>query len=284
MARARNIKPGFFRNCDLVELSFEARLLFIGLWTLSDREGRIEDRPKQIKMELFPADNMDCDQLLGDLFKIGMIDRYEQGGLKIIQVINFKRHQNPHVDEKQSTLPDRLGNIAIRNNKLGKHSASTVQAQCKDDKNTVPILLNPESLILNPDLLNPDLLNPERGTMSEGTKNVKKTRDKPARFEPLEMELPECINPSAWKEWIGYRRSRKLALPEATMRLQVKNLESWFNQGHDPNAIINDSIGHGWQGLFCPKGNSPHGNQKPEMTNAELVDMIFAKQGRVENE
>ena len=61
MARARNIKPGFFRNADLAELPIEARLLFIGLWTIADREGRMEDRPKQIKMELFPADSLDCD-------------------------------------------------------------------------------------------------------------------------------------------------------------------------------------------------------------------------------
>ena len=56
MARARNIKPGFFRNSDLVELPMDARLLFIGLWTLADRMGRLEDRPKQIKMEIFPAE------------------------------------------------------------------------------------------------------------------------------------------------------------------------------------------------------------------------------------
>ena len=31
MARARNIKPGFFTNDELVELPFATRLLFIGL-------------------------------------------------------------------------------------------------------------------------------------------------------------------------------------------------------------------------------------------------------------
>ena len=55
MARARNIKPGFFLNEELVELPFSTRLLFIGLWTLADRDGRMEDKPKRIKMSLFPA-------------------------------------------------------------------------------------------------------------------------------------------------------------------------------------------------------------------------------------
>ena len=47
MARSRNIKPSFFMNEDIIELPYEARLLFIGLWTLADREGRLENRPKK---------------------------------------------------------------------------------------------------------------------------------------------------------------------------------------------------------------------------------------------
>lgn len=55
MARMRTIKPGFFTDEELVELPFEVRLLFVGLWTLADREGRLTDKPKQIKMAIFPA-------------------------------------------------------------------------------------------------------------------------------------------------------------------------------------------------------------------------------------
>ena len=48
MPGARNIKPAFFANEFLAELPCEARLLFIGLWTLADRRGRLEDRSKGI--------------------------------------------------------------------------------------------------------------------------------------------------------------------------------------------------------------------------------------------
>jgi len=134
MARARNIKPGFFRNADLAELPVEARLLFIGLWTMADRAGRMEDRPKQIKMELMPADSVDFDALLGQLESIGMIQRYEVDGKRYLYVVNFAKHQNPHRDEKASTLP----------------------APCEHGANTVPIVLNPDSGFLNPDSLIPD--------------------------------------------------------------------------------------------------------------------------------
>lgn len=105
MARARNIKPGFFLNEDLVELSFETRLLFIGLWTLADRRGRLQDRPKKIKMSIFPADNLDIDGMLRELHGAGMVQRYEASGIQYIQILNFEKHQNPHKNEADSVIP-----------------------------------------------------------------------------------------------------------------------------------------------------------------------------------
>ena len=49
--RARDIKPGFFKNDQLAECSMAARLLFPGLWMLADREGRLA-----IAVTLFPPD------------------------------------------------------------------------------------------------------------------------------------------------------------------------------------------------------------------------------------
>lgn len=105
MARARNIKPGFFRNEILVGLPFEFRLLFIGLWTVADRAGRFEDRPTRIKMELFPVDNVDVDAGLQALHKHGFITRYCIDGTRYCQVLAWDKHQNPHVKEAQSTIP-----------------------------------------------------------------------------------------------------------------------------------------------------------------------------------
>jgi hypothetical protein len=134
MARARNIKPGFFANEELVELPFHTRLLFIGLWTLCDRAGRMEDRPKRIKMALFPADDINIDESLEQLEKSGFLLRYEYEGVSYIQVISFDKHQNPHRDEKPSTIP----------------------APCEHHGDTVAIGLIPDSLLLIPDSLNQD--------------------------------------------------------------------------------------------------------------------------------
>lgn len=109
MARSRNIKPGFFSNEHLAELDFATRLLFIGMWTEADREGRLEDRPKRLRMALFPADNVDVDRMLNDLAAFGFIQRYEIDGKRYLQIDSFTKHQMPHHKEVASVIPAPLG-------------------------------------------------------------------------------------------------------------------------------------------------------------------------------
>lgn len=105
MARARNIKPSFFINENLVELSFETRLLFIGLWTLADRQGYLEDKPKKIKMALFPADDVNVDQMLSELQEHKFLIRYVANNRKCIFLPKFAKHQNPHHKESINDVP-----------------------------------------------------------------------------------------------------------------------------------------------------------------------------------
>lgn len=111
MARARIIKPETFNDEDLAALPPLARLLFIGLWTLADRAGRLEDRPGRIKVQLLPWDEVDVDELLCELARPracssgAFILRYVSStGRKLIQIRNFDRHQHPHPREQESQL------------------------------------------------------------------------------------------------------------------------------------------------------------------------------------
>jgi hypothetical protein len=119
MARARNIKPGFFSNENLAELSAFDRLLFVGLWCLADREGRLEDRPKRIKMELFPCDSYDVCEGLESLSAAGFLKRYEVKGQKIVEIVNFAKHQSPHGSERDSVLPDEYGYLTVNERSRG---------------------------------------------------------------------------------------------------------------------------------------------------------------------
>lgn len=119
MARIRSIKPDFFMHDGLAELSTLHRLLFIGLWTQADREGRLEDRPARIKAAVLPYDDADVDDLLWDLaeHRERFVARYEVGGVRYLQVTGFRAHQQPHVKEVPSKIPDL--------------QAGTMRARCK---------------------------------------------------------------------------------------------------------------------------------------------------------
>lgn len=154
MPRARNIKPGFFKNENLVEIAYEYRLLFAGLWVLSDRAGRLEDRPKRIKMEIFPADNVDVDEGLDQLQSNGFVVRYQVDGKRYIQVRNFDKHQNPHKNEAASSIPPPEGHGTSTVQAPDEHSASTMQAPDEHDTahadSLIPCSLIPEEKPLGP--------------------------------------------------------------------------------------------------------------------------------------
>lgn len=105
MARSRNIKPGLFKNELLGVADPLYTLAFQGLWVLADREGRLEDRPLRIKAETFPYRDVDMDPLLDWLQAEEFIQRYAVADKRYIQVLNFRKHQNPHKNETESEIP-----------------------------------------------------------------------------------------------------------------------------------------------------------------------------------
>ena len=107
MPRARNIKPSLFDNELLGEADPILTVLFIGLWTLADREGKLEDNPKRIRKQLLGyRDCQDINGYLTELEQMEFICRYTCENLSVIKVRNFAKHQSPHKTEKASVLPD----------------------------------------------------------------------------------------------------------------------------------------------------------------------------------
>ncbi len=98
MARIRTIKPDFFTSIDVAGMSPWARLLFIGLWTHSDDDGRNLNEPLLIKAALFPLERQiepdDVAVLMRELATVGVIDLYtDERGRALYQVKGWKDHQ-----------------------------------------------------------------------------------------------------------------------------------------------------------------------------------------------
>lgn len=159
--RARNLKPKLFKNELLGKADPLLTILFEGLWCEADREGRLEDRPLRLCVEVFPyrrqVTEKRMDTMLQWLHEQGFIARYAVGSERFIQVLAFIKHQNPHKNERPSTIP------ALSHS---GHSASTREEPGEHSKSTLALGLTPSSLNSDSGLLNPHSLNSDSGLLT----------------------------------------------------------------------------------------------------------------------
>lgn len=180
MARSRNIKPGLFANELLGEADPLTVLAFVGLWTLADKEGRLECRPKKIRAQLFPyRPDIDINSSLEWLMNESFISCYCANDESYIQILNWSKHQSPHHKEIDSTIPAEVPSckkVSPRelvytkqqhNHAQSNHDSSMIQEQVKESAST-PLI--PDSLLLIPDPLNSDSLCTESPMLPATTK------------------------------------------------------------------------------------------------------------------
>lgn len=105
MPRIRNVKPEFFTDSDICEQPPLHRLLYVGLWCHADRDGRLEDKPRELKVKILPYDDCNVDAMLFDLHGAGFVIRYQVDGVRYLCIPKFPKHQKFNKDEKPRGLP-----------------------------------------------------------------------------------------------------------------------------------------------------------------------------------
>ena len=108
MARIRTIKPEFFTSEDIVSLTPLARLFYVSLWCESDREGRLEWKPKTFKLRYLPGDDCNVEQLGQELIGAGLVVLYEVDGKTYAEIPSFTKHQIINNRESESQIPSRV--------------------------------------------------------------------------------------------------------------------------------------------------------------------------------
>jgi hypothetical protein len=314
VARARNIKPGFFKNEFLAEMDPATRLLFIGLWTLADREGRLEDRPMRVRAELFAFDvGMDINPMLDRLAGAGFLIRYEVKGKRFIQIENFTKHQQPHYKEVASEIPPPPGR---KNSPAtpGAPAESVRQAVFDRDGRKCLECGSTEGLSL-------DHIKPRAKGGSHAEDNLRtlcgpcnsKKRDRELRadvgptsaqcrgdidstkvpHDPLNPDslIPDSLNPLTDSVGLGVPLpfqtptfATAWGLWETHRREKgVKLTETSVRQQFgkllamgEARAIaaIEHSVEKGYQGIYEPSGHSPHKRAGPRDRDAELMKQI----------
>jgi len=132
MARKRMIDPSFWTDEKLGLLTPMHRLLFMGLISNADDEGRLQGHPALVKSLIFPYDiditHQQVEEWLFDLHKEGLILIYEVGKQRYIWIPNFLKYQqiNRPTPSKLPAPPENIGdNNSFTEDSLNNHGGLT---------------------------------------------------------------------------------------------------------------------------------------------------------------
>lgn len=224
--RARNIKPGFFKNEVLGECHPLARILFAGLWCMADKAGRLEDRPRKIKAECLPFDEVSVETLLDQLAHHKFITRYEVAGGRYIEIPNFVEHQHPHHKEEESKIPACPKQEPSKRQARSKNGSSKAQASQPNPSDSgflIPDSLIPDSGASSKHPLPPAAAAGEHDPSMNGVE--RKTRARTPRDELFDAVAevsasdPDLLGPRIGKAVNSLLEAKPPYTPEEVRRL-----------------------------------------------------------------
>ena len=127
MARIRTIKPEFWTSDQVMSVSRDARLLFIGMWNFADDGGNQPANTKTIKALVFPGDDLTEGQiydLVEELLGVGLLETYEADCRWYWNIPTWKKHQR--IDQPTYRHPGVDGRVA-QNLSRRRSGSSSVQ-------------------------------------------------------------------------------------------------------------------------------------------------------------
>lgn len=108
MAKIRALKPEFWTNDELAELSMGTRLFYMGLWNFADDNGVFEWKEKKLKVLIFPYDSVSVVDFLKSLIKNNFIIQFDHEGKKYGLLKNFSKHQKPDKRYWKEIVPQNI--------------------------------------------------------------------------------------------------------------------------------------------------------------------------------
>lgn len=127
MARIRTIKPEFWTSDQVMSVSRDARLLFIGMWNFADDGGNQPANAKTIKAQVFPYDDLseaDILRLVDELTANELLEPYESDYRWYWNIPTWKKHQR--IDQPTYRYPAPNGTTP-QNPARRRGSSQTVQ-------------------------------------------------------------------------------------------------------------------------------------------------------------
>jgi hypothetical protein len=266
MARIRTVKPEFFSHEDLYDLESETglpvRLAFVGLWTVCDRAGRFKWRPRSIKAQVMPYDDIDFSRVLDALATRGFVVRYASNGVDYAWIPGFNRHQVINNREAASVLPEPPeGPQNIGDSRVG-HASVTREAReghasCGEGKGMEG---KGKEIYTESD-------KPTSGSVSVFVPEPKTPKAKAV----TDLPPPDGVDSQHWSDWIIARR-RKKSGPITKTVIEILQREAKLS-GLSVGQAVAMCAGKGWINFDHSWVN---GGKKIEQAN-QITPIPFGK-------
>lgn len=228
--KSRQLRQEYFINDRLAECGPVAHVLYLGLLGLANRDGRLEDRPYPIKVQVVPYYDCDVSLLLDSLKEAGLVVRYEVDGKRYIEISDFVSFQKVHPKESSQNIPA---------------------------PNFIAIPGNPGNV--------PDVAIATKGIskgISKGKGNKGESEgdenSQPKKAKKLELNIPPEVDTplarKALKNWLDYKQERSESYKQQGINSLIQKLVKW---GPERFAqAVETSTSSNYAGLFEPKQKS----------------------------
>jgi hypothetical protein len=246
--RIRTIKPEFFQHEGLFEAEVETglplRIVFVGLWTIADKAGRFEWRPRQIKLNVLPYDTVDFAAVLSALETCGFIRRYAVEAKIYGCIPSWERHQYRNGREPDSTIPP-----------PPEGSGSAPPPDQRVTGVTSPA----------PDSHQPDTSPSPDESSRKGREGKGGGKEDDALVRAL---ATPGLDEAAFRRWVDYRASIRKGLKAQSIEAAAHDMAA---MGAAQAAAVQHSISNGYTGLFAPKSGATNGPREAPLSAVDRV-------------
>jgi len=249
------IKPDTWVDEGFIACSMEARLLWIGCFSLADDSGRGCADARSLKAKVFPGDDMTTAQVLGyrkELEKNLRILIYEVDGKEYYQLMRWKRHQKvDHPSESTCPPPPDSGTVL--------EDAGTDTGTVPEDAGIIPA--NELVRLINKDIMSTiSYLNAATGRQFN-PKTKATTSHLSARFrEKYTLADFKAVIDHKVKQWSGDPKMAEYLRPET---LFGTKFDSYLQAARKPTVT--------------PKTSSPPMTKEADAEGKRLQEATFER-------
>ena len=283
MARIRTIKPEFWTAEQVMELSRDARLLFVGMWNFCDDAGVHPAALKTLKAEVFPGDDItsaEIQTMVDEIIAQGLLIEFEHEGRRWWHVTGWKHQLINRPTPSRYPKPPRNAPLPLASGQDG------LSGKGLDDSSETPKAAADHGALTEDSLrthgaLTEDSLQEGKGKEGKGKERIKIKNnsaagsstvaarpEKPApdgavRFDPAGFLIEQGAEPETAADYLTLRNGKRAAATKTALQAIVSESKK---SGWTVQQALETCCQRGWAGFKAEWAEGSHARAGPRQT------------------